>query len=126
MFGHLGQVGLWAGFLVRHDALQTYDAAFYFSLVVFATPGYDDIVLAPGLCILGALRAACGSLMLGWSTALIFAAVSVGGAKAGERRNAQLGQYAATPPLGQTRDDGVLHRDDCSGPSASSLVLLIE
>jgi voltage-gated potassium channel len=76
MGGHLAQVGLWAGFLVWRGALQTYDDAFYFSLVTFATLGYGDIVLAPGYRIFGALQAACGSLMLGWSTALIFAAVS--------------------------------------------------
>lgn len=76
MFGHLAQVGLWAGFLFWRGALQTYDDAFYFSLVTFATLGYGDIVLAPGFRIFGALQAACGSLMLGWSTALIFAAVS--------------------------------------------------
>ena len=35
-----------------------------------------DIVLAPGYRIFGALGATCGSLMLGWSTALIFAAIS--------------------------------------------------
>jgi len=58
-FGHLAQVALWAGFLVLLGALQTYDDAFYFSLVTFATLG-----------------ATCGSLMLGWSTALIFAAIS--------------------------------------------------
>ena len=28
-FGHLAQVGLWAGFLVLLGALQTYDDAFY-------------------------------------------------------------------------------------------------
>jgi voltage-gated potassium channel len=76
LFGHLAQVGLWAGFLVWLGALQTYDDAFYFSLVTFATLGYGDIVLAPGYRIFGALGAACGSLMLGWSTALIFAAIS--------------------------------------------------
>jgi voltage-gated potassium channel len=75
-FGHLAQVGLWAGFLVLLGALQTYDDAFYFSLVTFATLGYGDIVLAPGYRIFGALGATCGSLMLGWSTALIFAAIS--------------------------------------------------
>jgi len=48
----------------------------YFSLVTFATLGYGDIVLAPGYRIFGALAATCGSLMLGWSTALIFAAIS--------------------------------------------------
>ena len=38
-FGHFAQVGLWAGFLVLLGALKTYDDAFYFSLVTFATPG---------------------------------------------------------------------------------------
>jgi voltage-gated potassium channel len=75
-FGHLVQVGLWAGFLVLFGALKTYNDAFYFSLVTFATLGYGDIVLAPGYRIFGALAATCGSLMLGWSTALIFAAIS--------------------------------------------------
>ena len=77
-FGHFAQVGLWAGFLLFIGALQTYDDAFYFSLVTFATLGYGDIVLAPGYRIFGALGATCGSLMLGWSTALIFAAISRG------------------------------------------------
>jgi ion channel len=75
-FGHFAQVGLWAGVLVLLGALQTYNDAFYFSLVTFATLGYGDIVLAPGYRIFGALGATCGSLMLGWSTALIFAAIS--------------------------------------------------
>ena len=75
-FGHFAQVGVWAGFLVWLGALQTYDDAFYFSLVTFATLGYGDIVLAPGYRIFGALAATCGTLMLGWSTALIFAAIS--------------------------------------------------
>ena len=75
-FGHFAQVGLWAGFLVLIGALQTYADAFYFSLVTFATLGYGDIVLAPGYRVFGALGATCGSLMLGWSTALIFAAIS--------------------------------------------------
>src|SRR5215467_3814372 len=59
-FGHLAQVGLWAGFLVLLGALQTYNDAFYFSLVTFATLGYGDIVLAPGYRIFGALGATCG------------------------------------------------------------------
>jgi len=75
-FGHFAQVGLWAGFLLFLGALETYNDAFYFSLVTFATLGYGDIVLAPGYRIFGALGATCGSLMLGWSTALIFAAIS--------------------------------------------------
>jgi voltage-gated potassium channel len=76
VFGHLAQVGMWAAFFVWRGALTAYHDAFYFSLVSFATLGYGDIVLAPGYRIFGALEAACGSLMMGWSTALIFAAVS--------------------------------------------------
>ena len=68
--------GFGQGSSVLLGALQTYDDAFYFSLVTFATLGYGDIVLAPGYRIFGALGATCGSLMLGWSTALIFAAIS--------------------------------------------------
>jgi Ion channel len=74
--GHLAQVGLWAGFFVLLGALQSYGDSLYFSLVTFATLGYGDIVLAPDYRILGAMGAACGSLMFGWSTALIFAAIS--------------------------------------------------
>jgi hypothetical protein len=77
-FGHIAQVGTWAGFLIWLGALKTYDDAFYFSIVTFATLGYGDIVLAPGYRIFGALAAICGSLMFGWSTALIFAAISRG------------------------------------------------
>jgi len=76
MIGHLAQVALFAGSLVWLGALKIFDDAFYFSLVTFATLGYGDIVLAPGYRIFGALGAALGSLMMGWSTALIFAAVS--------------------------------------------------
>jgi hypothetical protein len=75
-FGHMVQVAFWAGFLVVFGALKTYDDAFYFSLVTFATLGYGDIVLGPGYRVFGAFGATCGSLMLGWSTALIFAAIS--------------------------------------------------
>ena len=55
--GHFAQVGLWAEFLVLFGALQTYNDAFYFSLVTFATLGYGDIVLAPDYRIFGALGA---------------------------------------------------------------------
>jgi len=43
LFGHLAQVGLWAGFLLWLGALQSYDDAFYFSLVTFATLGFTVI-----------------------------------------------------------------------------------
>src|ERR1700739_3997214 len=57
-FGHFAQVGLWAGFLVLFGALPTYNDAFYFSLVTFATLGYGDVVLAPDYRIFGAPGAA--------------------------------------------------------------------
>lgn len=50
-----------------------YNDAFYFSLVTFAMLG--DVILAQDYHIFGTLGATRGSPMLGWSTALIFAAI---------------------------------------------------
>ena len=45
-------------------------------------------MLAPDYRIFGALGATCGSLMLGWSTALIFAAISRGLARPADPQGA--------------------------------------
>jgi|GEM_PF-1798058 len=87
MIGHLAQVALFAGSLVWLGALKIFDDAFYFSLVTFATLGYGDIVLAPGYRIFGALGAALGSLMMGWSTALIFVSTAVENQATCQRQN---------------------------------------
>ena len=39
------------------------------------TIGYGDIVLPPGLRILGAIEGASGIILIGWSTAFFFSIV---------------------------------------------------
>jgi hypothetical protein len=66
---------LWASLYVMADALPDLGTAFYFSLVTFTTLGYGDITLEPGWRVLGAIEAANGTIMFGWTTALIVAFV---------------------------------------------------
>jgi hypothetical protein len=66
---------LWASLYVIGDALPDLGTAFYFSLVTFTTLGYGDVTLAPGWRVLGAIEAANGTIMFGWTTALIVAFV---------------------------------------------------
>jgi hypothetical protein len=66
---------LWASLYVIADALPDLGTAFYFSLVTFTTLGYGDVTLEPGWRVLGAIEAANGTIMFGWTTALIVAFV---------------------------------------------------
>ena len=63
---------LWAATYVAVGAFEGLEPAFYFSLVVFTTLGFGDVVLDPSWRILSAIEAANGVMMFGWTTALIF------------------------------------------------------
>ena len=45
VLAHLAEIALWAGFFVWKEALATFELAFYFSAVTYATIGYGDVVL---------------------------------------------------------------------------------
>lgn len=66
---------LWAGLYWALGALPTMADAVYFSLVTFTTLGYGDITLEEQWRLLAAFEAANGIIILGWTTALIVAAV---------------------------------------------------
>jgi Ion channel len=53
------------------QALDSFEHALYFSTVTFTTVGYGDIVLDPGWRLLGAIEAANGFILFGWSTAFL-------------------------------------------------------
>jgi hypothetical protein len=75
MVGHMLQVALWA--LVYHYAwgeFADFKSALYFSLASFTTMGANDLAL-PEHRMIGALEAAAGMLMFGWSTALLVGVV---------------------------------------------------
>jgi len=73
---HLIEVAVWA---VVYDALGVVPdnvSSFYFALVNFTTLGYGDVVPATRWRLLGPLTTMNGVLLLGWSTAVIFAILS--------------------------------------------------
>ncbi len=75
---HIIEVMLWAVtflVLVPVSELQTFETAVYFSLVTFTTLGYGDITLGPQWRILSGIEAMNGILLVGWTTALLFAVV---------------------------------------------------
>ncbi len=78
VFLHVLEIMVWAGayrMLVPADELQTLEKAVYFSFVTFTTLGYGDITLSEGWRLLSGIQALNGILLVGWSTALIFAVV---------------------------------------------------
>ena len=61
--------------LVPAGELADFEAAVYFSFVTFTTLGYGDITLSEGYRLLSGIQALNGILLVGWSTALMFAVV---------------------------------------------------
>lgn len=75
---HVIQIVLWAltyRALVPPAELATLETAIYFSFVTFTTLGYGDITLSEGWRLLSGIEAMNGILLVGWSTAVLFAVV---------------------------------------------------
>jgi len=75
---HLIEIMLWAityRQLVAPDELRSLQDAFYFSIVTFTTLGYGDITLGEQWRILSGVEAVNGILLIGWTTALLFAVI---------------------------------------------------
>jgi voltage-gated potassium channel len=78
VFLHAIEIMAWAGVyevLVPLGELADFEAAVYFSFVTFTTLGYGDITLSEGYRLLSGIQALNGILLVGWSTALMFAVV---------------------------------------------------
>ncbi len=75
---HTIEIILWAGsyiVLLPDGELASFEEAVYFSFVTFTTLGYGDITLSVGWRILCGIEALNGILLIGWTTALLFAIV---------------------------------------------------
>lgn len=73
---HLLQSALWAiVYLVLPGITEfdTFEKALYFSMVTFTTLGYGEITMASDSRILAGLEAINGIILIGWSTAIMFA-----------------------------------------------------
>lgn len=69
------QCWLWAALLIALGAVEGFEPAIYFTTVTFTTLGYGDIVLDPEWRLLGAFAATNGTMIVGWTTAMIVIAV---------------------------------------------------
>jgi hypothetical protein len=72
---HLMQVGLWA-LLYWWQIGWDPSTAIYFSTVTYATIGYGDVVPPTEWRLVASMQGLTGVLMLGWSSAMVFALVS--------------------------------------------------
>jgi len=71
MAGHSVQVTMWALLYYDWGELGSFAHSFYFSLASFTTLGASELDLSPAHRLAGAVEAAVGMLMFGWSTALL-------------------------------------------------------
>ena len=72
---HSIEIWIWAGLYQWLGAFVDFEHALYFSTSTYVTIGYGDVVLPPGLRILGAIEGASGIILIGWSTAFFFSIV---------------------------------------------------
>ena len=72
---HLIEMIVWATAYAAASVLPDFETSLYFSMKSYTTVGYGDVLPAPSWRLLGPMEAATGVLMLGWSTAIIIAAV---------------------------------------------------
>lgn len=87
--GNLGQVAIWAWLFQLLGEFEQFEAAFYHSMVNFATLGYGDIVMSEQHKLLGPLQAINGVLMIGVSTATLMATYQDAMKKTAEARRTQ-------------------------------------
>ena len=72
---HTGEVAMWAA-LYTLQLDWDFGTSMYFSMVTYATIGYGDVVPPEGWRFGAAVEGMSGVLMLGWSSAIVFAVVN--------------------------------------------------
>lgn len=73
---HLIEIALWAVVLMMCAEMATFETAFHFSAENYTALGYGDLVLPGRWRILGPLEAINGLLLIGLSTAGMFAVLN--------------------------------------------------
>lgn len=75
---HIVEIMLWAvvyELFLPAVELQSFEETVYFSVVTYTTLGYGDITLGPDWRLLSGIEALNGILLVGWTSALLFAVV---------------------------------------------------
>ncbi len=73
---HSVEIWLYAATFWAIGAIPDFETALYFSTVTFTTIGYGDVVLDRQWRMFGAIEAANGLILFGWSTAFLFSVTS--------------------------------------------------
>lgn len=73
---HTVEIWLYAAFYWGVGALADFEAALYFSTVVFSAVGFGDIVLARDWRLVSAIEAANGVILFAWSTAFLLSVMA--------------------------------------------------
>lgn len=85
LFSHLAQVGIWAVLYHALGELGSRANAIYFSLASYTTVGAAELELSQAHRTLGALEAGIGTLMFGWSAAILVLLVGLSEVGTGPR-----------------------------------------
>lgn len=88
VIGNLAQIAIWAILFLLLGEFDTFPAAAYHSAVNFATLGYGDVVMSEQNRFLGPMEAINGVLMVGVSTAALWALSRKRSGNPGWRRRA--------------------------------------
>jgi len=70
------EAGTWAAVYLATGAIPDLETALYFSTVTFTTLGYGDVTLDAGWRLLASFQAANGTIMFGWTTAIVVAVLN--------------------------------------------------
>ena len=74
-FAALLEITIWAATYLVVGAMSALEPALYFSTVTYTTLGYGDVILNETWRLLASFEAVNGIILIGWTTALIFAFV---------------------------------------------------
>jgi hypothetical protein len=69
---HTAEIWSYAAAYRIIGAVHDWETALYFSTATFTTIGYGDVVLDGDWRVFGAIEAAAGLILFGWSTAFLF------------------------------------------------------
>ena len=71
----LTEAAIWGLAFFNAGTFETFEPAFYFSMVTLTTLGYGDVVVGEQWRLVASFEAANGTIMFGWTAALIVAFV---------------------------------------------------
>jgi len=74
-FASLLEAGIWAAVYRAVGAIPDLETALYFSTVTFTMLGYGDVTLDASWRLLASIQAANGTIMFGWTTAIVMAVI---------------------------------------------------